>query len=98
MEPATPLLFFLGASHHTAPLAVREKLALDADRAAALGARLQATAGIREFAFVNTCNRVEFYGVAEHITAIARLQDEFCAFQDFPSEEFARIRLLKDHF
>ncbi len=74
MEPTTPLLFFLGASHHTAPLAVREKLALDESRAAALGARMQATPGIREFAFVNTCNRVELYGVAADPAALAALR------------------------
>lgn len=74
MEPASPLLFFLGASHHTAPLAVREKLALDAERAAALGARLQATPGVREFAFVNTCNRVELYGVAQDAATLAGLR------------------------
>ena len=74
MEPSTPLLFFLGASHHTAPLAVREKLALDADRAAALGARLQSTPGVREFAFVNTCNRVELYGVAQDAATLDDLR------------------------
>lgn len=74
MEPATPLLFFLGASHHTAPLAIREKLALDEARAAALAARLQSTPGVREFAFVNTCNRVELYGVARDPAALAALR------------------------
>ncbi|MES1195146.1 MAG: glutamyl-tRNA reductase, partial [Opitutus sp.] len=64
MEPTAPVLFLLGASHHTAPLAVREKLALDEARAAALAAQLQSTPGVREFAFLNTCNRVEVYGVA----------------------------------
>ncbi|MDQ5980287.1 MAG: glutamyl-tRNA reductase [Verrucomicrobiota bacterium] len=63
MEPTPPVLFFLGATHHTAPLAVREKLALDETRTAALAAKLQATPGVKEFAFVNTCNRVELYGV-----------------------------------
>ncbi|SDR70317.1 glutamyl-tRNA reductase [Opitutus sp. GAS368] len=64
MEPTAPVLFLLGASHHTAPLAIREKLALDDARAAALATRLQATPGVREFALLNTCNRVEVYGVA----------------------------------
>lgn len=64
MESSLPVLFLLGASHHTAPLAVREKLALDEARAATLSTRLQATPGLREFALLNTCNRVEVYGVA----------------------------------
>jgi glutamyl-tRNA reductase len=74
METTQPVLFFLGASHHTAPLAVREKLALDAERAAALGARLQASPGVREFAFVNTCNRVELYGVVRDAATLAGLR------------------------
>ena len=74
MESSTPLLFFLGASHQTAPLAVREKLALDEARAAALAAKLQATPGMREFAFVNTCNRVELYGVTQDAESLAALR------------------------
>lgn len=75
MEPASPVLFFLGASHHTAPLAVREKLALDDARAAALAAKLQSTPGVREFAFVNTCNRVELYGVAQNQDSLNALRN-----------------------
>ena len=74
MEPGAPVLFFLGATHHTAPLAVREKLALDEARTAALAARLQATPGVREFAFVNPCNRVELYGVAQDPAAVGALR------------------------
>ena len=50
MESKQPVLFLLGASHHTVPLAVRERLALDTARAAALAARLSQTPGISEFA------------------------------------------------
>lgn len=67
------ILFQLGASHHTAPLAVREKLALDAARASALGTRLGQIAEVSEFAFVNTCNRVELYGVASSPAAFPAL-------------------------
>jgi len=64
MENHEPILFFLGASHHTAPLAVREKLTLDEQRVRDLAARLRETPGLREFAMINTCNRVELYSVA----------------------------------
>jgi glutamyl-tRNA reductase len=73
MAPHPSVLFLLGASHHTAPLAVREKLALDEARAAALAARLQQTPGIREFTLLNTCNRVEVYGVAAGTEAVDQL-------------------------
>jgi glutamyl-tRNA reductase len=72
-----PTLFFLGASHHTAPLAVREKLALNGPRAAALADRLRQTGGVREFALLNTCNRVEIYGVAADAGALASVREAF---------------------
>ncbi len=74
MEPTPPALFLLGASHHTAPIEVREKIALDAARAEALAARLRATPGVGEFALLNTCNRMEVYGVAQNGEAIAALR------------------------
>ncbi len=74
MEPTQSVLFLLGASHHTAPLAVREKLVLDDARAAALAARLQQTPGVNEFALLNTCNRVELYGVARGPAALTALR------------------------
>jgi len=78
METPTSVLFLLGASHHTVPLAVREKIALDVERAAALAARLQQTAGLQEFTLLNTCNRVELYGVAADQAAFARLRETLC--------------------
>jgi glutamyl-tRNA reductase len=74
MEPAAPFLFLLGASHHTAPLAIRERLALDDTRAARLAEKLRALPGVKEFTLLNTCNRVEIYGVARHTDAVATLR------------------------
>src|SRR3954469_15202785 len=74
MEPTAPVLFLLGASHQTAPLAVREKLALDEVRAATLAARLRALPGVKEFTLLNTCNRVEIYGVTRQPETLAMLQ------------------------
>jgi glutamyl-tRNA reductase len=70
MDHEAPVLVLLGASHHTAPLAVREKLAIDPTRAEQLAQRLQSTPGVREFALLNTCNRVELYSVASGANAI----------------------------
>ncbi|HEY8993218.1 MAG TPA: glutamyl-tRNA reductase [Lacunisphaera sp.] len=74
MESKQPVLFLLGASHHTVPLAVRERLALDTTRAAALATRLSQTPGISEFALLNTCNRVELYGVAQAGASVESLR------------------------
>jgi len=70
MENPGPFLFLLGASHHTAPLAVREKLSLDGARAQDLASRLRQTPGVREVALLNTCNRVELYSVAADAAAV----------------------------
>jgi glutamyl-tRNA reductase len=86
-------LFVIGATHHRAPLAVREKLSLSSVAAAALQTELAAMEGLREFAVLNTCNRVEFYGVATRPDAAARVTAAFCARQQFDPAEFTRIRL-----
>ncbi len=83
----------IGATHHTAPIAVREKLTLDAVGAAELHRELAALPGLREFTMLSTCNRVEFYGVAENTDVPARVISTFCARQNFPSGEFERISL-----
>jgi glutamyl-tRNA reductase len=88
---AGPLLFHLGASHHTAPLALREKLALPPARAADLHGRLAADA-LPELALLNTCNRVEFYGVAADAAGVAALEAHFCDVTGLPPADFTAIR------
>jgi len=57
-------LLALGISHKTAPLALRERLALPEGRAAAILAELHTHASIHEVVAVSTCNRTELYLVA----------------------------------
>ena len=90
---SSPALFVIGATHHRAPLAVREKLSLKAEAADALQAAFARIAGLREFAVLNTCNRVEFYGVTADGNAVAQVSAAFCARQQFDSAEFEKIRL-----
>jgi len=54
-------LLLLGTSHKTAPVSLRERLALTAHRAAAFLGELTAAPGIREAAAISTCNRTEVY-------------------------------------
>ncbi|MGI8944663.1 MAG: glutamyl-tRNA reductase [Thermoleophilaceae bacterium] len=54
-------LLALGISHKTAPLAVRERLALPQRRAAAVLAELTAHRAIHEAVAISTCNRAELY-------------------------------------
>lgn len=86
-------LFVIGATHHRVPLAVREKLSLSAQAATELQAEFAAIAGLREFAVLNTCNRVEFYGVAASPDALARVIAAFCERQRFDAAEFEKIWL-----
>ncbi len=85
--------FVLGANHHKTPLAVRERLSLSADAAATLAAQLTQLQGLREFTLLNTCNRVEFYGVAADPLAAQRVQAAFCSQQQVDPAEFEQIRL-----
>ena len=54
-------LIALGLNHQTAPLALREKVALDAGALPAALAALSALPGVEEAALLSTCNRTEIY-------------------------------------
>jgi glutamyl-tRNA reductase len=59
-------LLALGLNHQTAPLALRERVALDAGQLPAALAGLGAVPGVEEAALLSTCNRTEIYAqVAE---------------------------------
>ena len=57
-------LLALGISHKTAPLAVRERLALPEGRASTVLAELTAHEAIHEAVAISTCNRAELYVLA----------------------------------
>jgi glutamyl-tRNA reductase len=57
-------LLALGASHKTAPLALREKLALPEGRAASALRELTAHDSVQEAVAISTCNRAELYLLA----------------------------------
>ena len=90
---AQPVLFVVGVTHHTTPLELREKLALNEQTLPEFRRELAALPGLREVAVLNTCNRVEFYGVADSPATIETLQMAFCQRQGLPADEFSRIRL-----
>lgn len=54
-------LLALGLSHKTAPLELRERLALTEGRAAGLMGELTGTGDVREATIISTCNRTELY-------------------------------------
>ena len=83
-------LFVIGASHHQASLEVREKLAVDSEEA--LRTDLASVPGLREFAVLNTCNRVEFYGVGAVPETAGSVLAAYCARQRFDPADYERIR------
>ena len=54
-------LHLVGISHHSAPISVREQVALSGDAFKAAVASLRAADGVEEALVVATCNRVEAY-------------------------------------
>ncbi len=60
MPDAHPQFSLVSLSHHTAPLDLREKLALDTNGMERLRSEL-AKAGLGEFLLLSTCNRLEIY-------------------------------------
>lgn len=58
-------LVLVGLTHHTAPVAVRERLALTSSEKAGLLRELTQAAPLAEAAILSTCNRFEVYGVAD---------------------------------
>ena len=59
----------LGVNHHTAPLAVRESLALSGEETAQCFAALKGERFFVEGFILSTCNRTEFYILTEDATA-----------------------------
>lgn len=65
-------VFLVGLSHHSAPISVREQVALkdEALKGALRGVR--ETSGVQEAMAISTCNRVEVYVLAESAEAARR--------------------------
>ena len=53
----------IGLSHHSSPVVVRERFAINADRVPAMIQKLRAPGSIEEAVLLSTCNRVELYAV-----------------------------------
>ena len=61
---ARGILFVAGLSHRTAPVELREQLALEEDKIREILADLTGRGLLDEAMILSTCNRVEVYGVA----------------------------------
>ena len=60
-------IFVAGLSYKTAPVELREQLAVHASRLRCYGCRLKLGGNLSEVVLVSTCNRVEIYGVTPEV-------------------------------
>src|SRR4051812_13012441 len=80
-------LIVVGLSHKTAPLDIREKLALDEAAQAKAYGHLKRHKHLSELVFLSTCNRVEVYAWADSAAdGWERLRDFFLGMQAGPVE------------
>lgn len=60
-----PVIFTLGINHHSAPLAIRERVAFHAEKLHQALGDLTRNQPVKEVAILSTCNRTEIYCSAE---------------------------------
>jgi glutamyl-tRNA reductase len=67
------MMFVAGISFKTAPVALREQLAVIPSRLVETATRLKEQGGLSELVLLSTCNRVELYGVADRTEGLVEL-------------------------
>lgn len=77
-------LFVAGLSYKTAPVAVREQLAVAPSKTGCRGCQLRVVGGLAEVVLLSTCNRVEIYGVAP--TVNGNIHSLFQLLSQFPCD------------
>jgi len=74
--------FVAGMSYKTAPVEVREQLAVRPSGLKCFGCRLKIGGGLSEVVLLSTCNRVEIYGVASKVNGNLRNLFRYLAARD----------------
>lgn len=97
MSEVLQSLFVLGTSHHATPLDVRERFALTPAQALELQKQIHSQDGIRECLVLNTCNRLEIYGLADHIERIDEVRSLFCQKQNISEELFQQYAYSRNN-
>ncbi|MGK0176692.1 MAG: glutamyl-tRNA reductase [Lentimonas sp.] len=80
MSDVLKSLFVLGSTHNEAPLAIREDIALTSEQVSALQQELHSLDAIKESLVVNTCNRLEVYGLADTLDIEDTVRDCVCKY------------------
>ena len=87
------MIFTLGINHHSAPLAIRERVAFHAEKLHQALADLTRTQPVKEVAILSTCNRTEIYCSAETPEVVI---DWLAAFHQVERGEIAPYLYLHD--
>lgn len=88
LESDTPISV-VGCNHQQTPLELREKIALTPERLTQLRASLKQDSGCSEFVILNTCNRVEIYGVGRNAADPGKALAHLCKISGFSEEIIA---------
>lgn len=80
MSDVLKSLFVLASTHHEASLAEREDLSLTSEQVSALQKELHSLEMIQESLVVNTCNRLEVYGLADTLDIEDMVRDCVCKY------------------
>jgi glutamyl-tRNA reductase len=95
------MMFVAGISFKTAPVQLREQLAVIPSRLLETAQRLKTQGGLSELALVSTCNRVELYGVAgqaegavDLLASLARVKVDVSPYVYLHTEEAAARHLF----
>jgi glutamyl-tRNA reductase len=80
------VIFTLGINHHSAPLAIRERVAFGADKLGHALSDLTSARPVREVAILSTCNRTEIYCAAESPDVVI---DWLAHYHQVPRDELA---------
>ena len=76
-------ILVVGLSHHTAPVEIRERAAVDGEPLRALLKALPETAHIHEAVVLSTCNRVEVYAISDSPAAtVKHIREHFSSQPD----------------
>lgn len=86
-------IFVAGLSYKTAPVELREKLAVHASRLHCHGCRLKIGANLSEVVLLSTCNRVEIYGVTPKVNGnVHNIFQHLSASTDFNLSPYIYIK------
>jgi glutamyl-tRNA reductase len=89
-------LIVAGVSHHTAPLALRERLVVSPAETDAAAQRILDATGAREVVLLSTCNRTEVYAVEGDADPVPAIWSDFSALLGEEVAPFGYVRRDRD--